>query len=429
MAEFTTKDVKEFISTIITTGGVLDVGDDDMIRWIGDEEPITVELDGGGKGILHTYTTSAKHPDAVLINPFAENVTITADRNWFYKTTSVIFSKSLSRCMGYLLEIAASGTEENIDPELIPILKPIAGKVDEKLLAEFDYINKNGYDGFCSIVYNNRAKETRLFLGIEDPTGDYQKAFPASKVRKRSWQILQDLLKAIFQTTGPVAPEYTVSTPLLICPQFRTYTEVWVKCWKQIAPILAIMGAMNEEDVEKVDKVEEHLERMDVYHKMCRWAVQASVAKNVKSTIKKTTAPGTTGSTERTSVQDTPKAGSRWDTKYEQPAPNTRWGTPGPEPVYRRPELPAPMIPQQQYQNCNIPVQDYQPGSRWSTPRDHYDPYQHHPQVNTNVFGGGPGPVGGYSPNPMMRQQPSMFQRQVAPMAQPNPFTSQRRYR
>ena len=376
MTEFTTKDVKEFISTMITTGGVLVVGEnDDQVRWVGDDEPITVELDGGGKGILHVYTTSAKSPDAVLINPFAENVTISADRNWFYKTTSVIFSKSLSRCMGYLLEIAASGCEDNIDPELIPVLKPIAGKVDEKLLAEFDYINKNGYDGFCSIMYNNRAKETRLFLGIEDPTGDYQKAFPASKIRKRTWQILQDLLKSIFGTTGPVAPEYTVSTPLLVCPQFRTYTEVWIKCWRQIAPILAIMGAMNEDDLEKVEKVEEHLERVDVYSKMCRWAVQASVAKSVKSSIKKTAPVGGTVVQNVQEQESTPPpAGSRWNTRYEPPAPRHRWGAPGPEPV---------IDPRH-----HVPVSSG-PGSRWDTPRDSYNPMHHTNQINTNPFGGG----------------------------------------
>jgi len=386
VAEFTTKDVKDFISTMITTGGVLVVGDDDMVRWVGDDDPITVEIDGGGKGIIHTYTTTAKHPDAVLVNPFSENVTITADRNWFYKTTSVIFSKSLSRCMTYLLELAVSDNEENIDPELISILKPIAGKVDEKLLAEFEYINKNGYDGFCSIVYNNRAKETRLFLGIEDPTGDYQKAFPTSKVRKRSWQILQDLLKSIFGTTGPVAQEYNVSTPLIICPQFRTYTEVWVKCWKRIAPILAIMGAMNEEDVEKVERIEEHLERMDVYHKMCRWAVQATMAKNVKSTIKKTTPSSvSTSSDSEHEVQNAPAPGSRWNTRYEQPVPQNRWGSPEPERIMNRN---VPII--------QTPSQFGGSGSRWDTPREPGG-YPVAPQINTNPLGGG-----GYAPSSRM---------------------------
>ena len=332
MPEFTQKDVRVFITHMLITGGVLKVGDDGIVYWKGaEDEPALVELDGG-KGILHTYTTQAKHPDAVIINPFAEGITVSADRNWFYKVTSNIFSQSLIRTMRTLLTLAMN-PDECPHPELVSYLTPIVGKVDEKLLTEFEYIVEVGTKDFCSLVYNNRAKETKLFLGIEDSTGDFQKSIPSSKVRKKSWLIFQELLRTIFKTEGPVSPEFVSSTCLVVCPHFRTYLDIWLRCWRAIEPITILVDPLNEELSIMLDEIETHVDRIDVYHKMCQWTSQVGAVQAVKSTTKRVAVPGVTAGPGQVDVipgtpasQPEQKIRSRWEEPEPAPAPSgNRW--------------------------------------------------------------------------------------------------------
>lgn len=328
-SEFTTKDVRQFITSILLVGNILKVDTQGAVYWKGveEDEPVVLELSGGGKGSVFTFTTTATKPDAIIVNPFAENITVSADRNWFYKVTSTIFSGSLIRAMDSLLRMALTETECAY-PELVTYITPIVGKVDEKMLTEFKYIADVGANDFCTLAYHTKAKETRMFLGIEDPTGDFQKSIPTSKVRKKSWEILQTLLKSIFGTQGPVADELKNSTCLITCPQFRTYMDVWLRGWKAIAPILVAIETDDHEDLPVLlTSIEEHLDRIDIYHKMCLWCSQAGPVAAVKSAVKKVDAPAPTQTISSNVPAQVPvyapvpalaPVGGRWDTPPQQ---------------------------------------------------------------------------------------------------------------
>lgn len=386
-AEFTTKDVRQFITSILLVGSILKVDDQGAVYWKGGDadEPVVLELAGGGKGPVFTYTTSANQPDAIIVNPFAESNTMSADRKWFYKVTSTIFSGSLIRAMDSLLRLAASDTECPY-PELVSYLTPIVGKVDEKLIQEFKYISEVGANDFCTIAYHTKNKETRLFLGIEDPTGDFQKSIPQNKVRKRSWETLQNLLKSIFKTEGPVAEEMKNSTPLIACPHFRTYMDVWLRCWKAIAPILTVTEADDQEDLPfLLTTIEEHLDRVDAYMKLCQWLAPTvgATAAQVKSAVKKLDVPGAPTITvpqtcchshpapEAAPVSTPTYAGQDHGHPVQPTIPSSRWSTPQQQqPVYQMPPQPpapvmqpmAPPVMQMPYQQP--PVQQ---GGRWDT--------------------------------------------------------------
>lgn len=289
--EVSQKDVQQFISSVLCTGDILEVVQNGQIKWRGSDDPITVPVDDGTTGILYTYTTTPDHPDAVIINPFAEGITASADRNWFYKVMGVIIAKHLTACCDFILKIAIS-EEPCPYPNMVPYVTAIAGRVDEKTLKEFEYIKANGSDGFCSLVYNSTAKETKLFLGFEDPSGDYQAAIPANKCRKKTWQVFQDLMRAIFQTKCPVIEQYKVSTASLVCPQFRTFIQLWFDVWRAISPIVEAIADNSESDLganttDILNDIEPHLERIDVYHKMCQWGTSVNTPKSVKETVSK----------------------------------------------------------------------------------------------------------------------------------------------
>jgi len=379
--EFTTKDVRQFITSILLVGNILKVDTQGAVYWKGaeEDEPVILELAGGGKGTVFTFTTTANKPDAIIVNPFAENITLSADRNWFYKVTSTIFSGSLIRAMDSLLRMALSESDCAY-PELVSYITPIVGKVDEKMLTEFKYIADVGANDFCTLAYHTKAKETRMFLGIEDPTGDFQKSIPTSKVRKKSWEVFQTLLKSIFGTQGPVAEEMKNSTCLITCPQFRTYMDVWLRGWKSIAPILTSVEADDHEDLPVLlASIEEHLDRIDVYHKMCLWCSQSSPVAAVKSAVKKIDAPAPAAALPSNAPVHQPTQAPAV-APPEQPA-GSRWNTP------QQPQMPQYQQPQYQ------PVAPTGPGSRWSTPSGgfpcHQQPIQPHGQTYgaRNAFG------------------------------------------
>lgn len=266
------------------TGGMLTIDDDGAVHWFGDNDPITVKLDGGGSGVIHTYTTGAKNPDAVIVNPFVEGLTMSVDHKWFYQVTSVIYAKTLTRLIKSLLEVAAAGTDDGVDPVLIPYLKVLA-EANDRTVAEFEYISTTGEDGFCSISYNKTNKQTRLFLGLEDPTGDYQKQFNPKKVSKKTWAILNNLLHVIFSTDGSIADAYSSTTNTMVCPRFRTFLVVWEKVWSTLKPILSTME-MYQDSMEFIDEVAMHADRIDVYHNMCKWTTQMAAAKSTSGKVK-----------------------------------------------------------------------------------------------------------------------------------------------
>ena len=351
MAEYTQNDVQELITGMITMGGMLNVNERGQIFWASEpDSPITIKVEGDGTGILYTYTTNPDHPDAVIINPFAEGVTVSADRNWFYKVMSVIASNNLEAAMRFLLNLAM---EEGTCPypDFVQYLKPIAGRVDEKVLQEFEYITNAGSDGFFSIAYNSTAKETKIFLGIEDPSGDYQKAIPSTKVRKKTWQLLMDLVKAIFKTKGPVAMEYKEATASMTCPQFRTFLPVWFNVWKAIAPIVAEAVEESERTLgsdvlESIERIEKHLDRIDIYHKMCQWGTSTGMhrgsAKSAKSVMKKSVGIAATAQQQQQPQEESPFTPTPAFVRSEPKSSRTeRWaqqGSYGQEPELSRTE-------------------------------------------------------------------------------------------
>ena len=327
MSEFSQAEIRKFITSILTTGNVLRVDDDGIIHWNDEtQEVVTINIEGG-KGILHTYTTTAKHPDAVIVCPIAESLTISMDRQWFYKITTNILQQQLIKIITLFITLVgnSSDPEQEIYPSVLPYLKNIISKVDDKTLGEFMYLVNTYPKDILSVVYNNKAKECKIFSGLEDPSGEFQKAIPVSKVRKKSWTVFQDLLRSIFQSTGPVNEEYRTTTCMSTCPHFRTYMELWVKCWKAYSPILTVTEPDAYEELESIlDDISVHMERIDVYYKMCQWFTQMSATKSVKSNVQKSVAapklikdtsltPAPVGMNVETEEQHQPQK-SKWDT-------------------------------------------------------------------------------------------------------------------
>lgn len=320
MPEYTQKDVQAMITGMIEFGDHLTVDVDGQVHWVSSpKEPISVPVSDGATGIIYTYTTNPGHPDAIIINPFAEGITASVDRNWFYRVQNVILAQTFGETMKFIVAMAANKEQVCPYPEILPYTKAIADGVDDKSVGEIQYILEKCNDGFCSIFYNSTSKESKLILGIEDESRTYQKSVPTSKVRKKTWTMLQNLVRAIFGTEGPVPDTYKSATAELVCPHFRTFCDVWYRTWKALAPAADVMYLHIAENREldlvgDLKRLEPHFSRIDIYHKMCQWSSSVSLGKSVKDAVAKPVAVRHTAPPPRDALErDDPRETDRRD--------------------------------------------------------------------------------------------------------------------
>jgi len=228
-------DITAFINAIVETPGLIEIRNG-RIAWVG-KEIVEIAITRDKMGQLWTYTRNPEGENSVILNPFIETIGVeNSVRNWFYTYLTSTFGLHLYNCMAFLLQVAANQSDQY--PSLIKYNEGL-GDVNETLLKELQYLYDSHADGFFSLRYNAKEKCTVPFFGILDPTEEYRKAIPQGKVRKKSWVLLERLLRNIFQQNSEdIVAEYTTCTDSLKCPNFKTYIPSWYRLWRAIEPII-----------------------------------------------------------------------------------------------------------------------------------------------------------------------------------------------
>ncbi len=258
------KAVERMITGILELGGGVVVHEDGHVSWATSPgEAIYADNPPKEPQIICTYKTDCKIPGAVIINPLAETVgQITSEKRWFYQVTGMIYSRTTAYVIQKLLETAVaavSGNMEIKDPCFIHALQGIIGYVDsktdkevklinkktrdytdvldEKMLEEFDLIRKANILDFVSITYNRESRTSTLRTCFGDPEEAFKKQF-GNRIRKKTWEMLETLIREIFAVEDLTKPIVSVQITDLRCPQFRAYLEVLVKGWSFLLPYL-----------------------------------------------------------------------------------------------------------------------------------------------------------------------------------------------
>jgi hypothetical protein len=271
MTQYSHKDITAFINAIIRVSRMVEVHNNRIV-WT-DGDPVVVQLKDK-KAPLFTYTRSPDDPDAIVLNPLHETMTSSVDRIWFYKQLNLGFVTHLQRTIKFLVEIVLHDCQDK--PELLKYMKGIdENDIDEKFLKELEFLYNTQGDGFFSISYNAAKKTTKVFAGVEDPTGEYQKAVPSTKFRKKSWKLLTTIIRNLLRVNDDetIASKYETSTDNLACPQFLTFVPTWHKLWVAIAP--ACKYTMESLDISleaDLSEIEEHLPNILTYNSMSNWA-------------------------------------------------------------------------------------------------------------------------------------------------------------
>ena len=274
--------ITDMLQKIMQLGGTFLVDINKMVHYvISPEEPIYVG-EGKTKKKLYIYDTNIQDPLACILNPFSETSVLPQEQLLFYSGISTVVSQWIQRIMIMIIDQCVLLNEDKnatVDPKLVQYLTPFISKVDEKLVAEMEKIKGAGHKSFANIHYNRTKKCSTLIIGLEDETGDYQKQFPTSQIRKRSWNVLKDMIRFILKVPEDkkISEYYTCSTEKVECPRFTTYMDVWVRVWECLNPYMDWTGDHHSEP-ETIEALKEHFKNIPVYRECVTWLKQPAIS-------------------------------------------------------------------------------------------------------------------------------------------------------
>ena len=242
-------------------------------------EPIYIQMkDEKIQRKLYIYDTNITDPEAIILNPLAETMNPGAECLTFYSSLTSVLSQWVYRVVYFIVteSIRYKDCKDGAYPNtsLIPILTPFIDKVDSRLATELEKIREAGLKDFCTLYYNRSQKSTTMLIGIEDD-GDYIKQFPASKIRKKTWSIIEAIFKFVLDVPADkkIKEVYHCKTEKVECPIFTTYSDVWIRVWEKIMPYMDLFDG-HESDMEIIESLKEHFSNIPVYRECTMWLKQ-----------------------------------------------------------------------------------------------------------------------------------------------------------
>jgi hypothetical protein len=282
---FKHEQITEFLTKILELGQYLHVHDDGLITPVTNpDEPyyMTDKTNDTVQRKLYVYRTDIKDPDALIMNPINELVSVSKEKLWFYQSISTILSITYNKVMQVLIQVGVKikTGEETGDPVLLSILSSNIDDLDDKTFNEY----KKVFDGasareFMNIYYDKAHKTSKLRVCFQNKTDDFKNAF-GSKVRKKSWALFSRLTNAIFHVDEDKTLDdvYVKTTERLDYPQFETYMTVWLRAWKALAPFFPYIfdAEVANATVNDLNIIEKHMDHIDVYRQKSGWYGQSA---------------------------------------------------------------------------------------------------------------------------------------------------------
>lgn len=275
--------VTDMLQKMLQQGNYIIVDINKQVHWkTNPNDPIWVTCkEDKTKRKLYIYDTDIKDPEAIILNPLAETMVAGPEKLIFYLSLTDIVRHWIIKAIQLIVNEAAAHKEDSstiTDTKFIPILTPFIGKVDLKMTEELERIIAAGNKDFLNIYYNRSKKTSTLLFGIEEEDGDYIKAFPASKVRKKTWGVLLDIIKFILNVPADkkIKDVYTYTTEKVECPYFLTYANVWIKIWECLDPYLDFYDDYDSSP-ETIESLKEHISNAPVYRECTMWLKQPTM--------------------------------------------------------------------------------------------------------------------------------------------------------
>lgn len=293
--------ISRFLTNLLELGGMIKVHDDGLISYASKpDEPIMLKVSGDPEPRpLVVYRTKIEQPKAIVINPFVEPIgKDPTDKLWFYNTTNTVHAVTLTRIIEFLFTNvvkAANGSPVD-DPTLIHVLSGLVNSADLKTEKEFAKIVKSlpEFDGeldeqmlneisliadhtkpkdFVTISRSKQERKTILTTFLYNQENDLKKKL-GTKIRKKTWTLIEKLFKEIYATENIYDPIFTITTEQKRCPTFLTYVKVLINSWNKFIPYLTYLYGEDgaEEQINKIIMLESVMDKLDDLSNVAHWA-------------------------------------------------------------------------------------------------------------------------------------------------------------
>ena len=273
----TDEQIYEFLKYLVNLVPTLYVDDKGFPRKKSDGEPIYTgtNVESKIKKPLILYGSPHIDNECVILNPFIEGMTKSAESDWFY-TVLVVGTTNYVRWIekSFLLHGQSAKNKkkaEAMDLELASIISPWVDKVDETMQKEFDILTNKMSDYF-NIYYLPRKREARVRCGLIDDK-DFRIAH--KKIRGKTWDTLTAITKQIFDTEN--FSEYTVVSKLQGCPQFDAILRICLKLFTMMNRYLKyipeeVRSDMNVEEFD-LDYLSTSIDLLDHFRAKAKYIV------------------------------------------------------------------------------------------------------------------------------------------------------------
>ena len=258
MNEITNLDVLDFLRQLCNLGNVYHLNEETMKIEQADGQECCVREGDQVKPVQILFNGMIKDDSNALLNPFKMVEGNNPALTWFYQSRFTVVSVLVKKMILRIVEVGH--TKESEDYDLMKVLAKYSDQCDKTMVEELQKINASDY---LRIFYNKKNKTAEAQTAIFTDMLESQHKF-----RKKTWKVLRDLFREIFQMgNDETMAKYTYKATLLNIPEIDAKLHVMGMILKAIDPWCTTLLKTPVES----EKFEKHLINLEVYARMYAW--------------------------------------------------------------------------------------------------------------------------------------------------------------
>lgn len=204
------------------------VKEDGTIYNTATEQPVTLTVSGVSKQLA--LFTPQNQADKLVIIPFKDCFTADKARNWYY---SAIREGLVQMVYGLLEQVIQHSVDGKTKLECVDLTNGLKPAPDSKLL---DELHKLPADLFLQLKWNKSTKTYTAHSVLLEDTERIKKDYAANKLRKSSWDSLQELTRRLLGLeVKEDLPKKVVATNLA-APETEAMVTMFMDLYGKLGP-------------------------------------------------------------------------------------------------------------------------------------------------------------------------------------------------
>lgn len=263
-------DIVNFIAQTIEIGGLFTVTKDENKFIMIDGEQVKHKLvDDVEARPLAIYGTMATN--AYIVNPFNEGEASQSITNWYYSTRNITIARILGKLV---MRVLAAGlrshgknaTEEEGDALCAKYLGKYAGKVDEKMIKEFESL-KGSINEMANIFYNKTKRKCvfNCLIFKQSSRTHY------TNIRKGSWEVFDYITTKLLGIVRPDKDDFDWTPDNPNIPVFESFINIYVMLLERLEEPAKLIDI----DLSNWKVIKQYLPYLDQYYQQAKWCTDS----------------------------------------------------------------------------------------------------------------------------------------------------------